>query len=775
MEHLTYRPLPRSYRCEIRAAFDGPLEVSDWGEYEKIHGAHPPTDPRVPWLGHDHEVSSYYHRPEYEAIPMLHAFQECYGVGWDIDKMLRHGDVRVAHGSLKKLAVSEAVKRTAAFIQAWLYLGLLESILALPIAISYLVRTDDDGSAYIYSRTLPILLDVQSRRFRTMEPDYQQAGFQLARECATNASSILCHIIEEISKLDRKQPFKELKAMLLTTEPALSSLHEAIIRFCELRLMSTIWTSINPYGLLPKSYSENLIRKGWCPFVISSAESAMSASMLRYIDIAGFTKTTTGHEQCTPEQCGRNNIQISTYTQQHWPSKCRCHFLKPDHATVLDILDHGYIPLVRLAEDMNSLEISAAPPDQTLVDYIAISHVWADGLGSTTEVGLPACQVRRLHELSKQKTHEAWFWIDALCVPKFEPYRGKAIQLMKLTYKNAVGVIVIDKGLKLLSVKDPALEIGWSIIASGWYGRLWTYQEGFLPPWVYLDLKDGLANLYSVIQDLYKDHRKIETNPLPSSNPFPSVFIDGLLGLLQKARPVDRWNHERPWSRRLVDTFNALTRRRSSRPDDQILVIGLLLDVPIDHLLELEGEEKWRAFYYSLQKIPWTIVFDRRPKMQTSPFTWAPSTWISFGKDEWLDYDDDMAEITRKGLKVTIEVLVLDKEVSVSSQSLLIETTDDTIYNLWRLEGIARAESRIQSFNLIFVRHVKHEHPAAHLNNNTSICFRVGLGLKTGSSVLRHDFGQEWEIEQPHILNVKKKRGTIRQRASWKKLVAYFT
>ena len=30
--------------------------------------------------------------------------------------------------------------------------------------------------------------------------------------------------------------------------------------------------------------------------------------------------------------------------------------------------------------------------------YVAISHVWADGLGSNTERGSPTCQIKRMHK-----------------------------------------------------------------------------------------------------------------------------------------------------------------------------------------------------------------------------------------------------------------------------------------------------------------------------------------------------------------------------------------
>jgi hypothetical protein len=46
--------------------------------------------------------------------------------------------------------------------------------------------------------------------------------------------------------------------------------------------------------------------------------------------------------------------------------------------------------------------------------YVAISHVWANGQGSTTKEGLLACQIKRLVALTNQLTLGKTFWIDAL-------------------------------------------------------------------------------------------------------------------------------------------------------------------------------------------------------------------------------------------------------------------------------------------------------------------------------------------------------------------------
>jgi hypothetical protein len=79
--------------------------------------------------------------------------------------------------------------------------------------------------------------------------------------------------------------------------------------------------------------------------------------------------------------------------------------------------------------------------------YVAISHVWADELGSTTEEGLLACQIKQLVALTNQLTPCKAFWIDALCIPSVKDMRKQVIRFMVKTYKDAKFVLVIDFGI----------------------------------------------------------------------------------------------------------------------------------------------------------------------------------------------------------------------------------------------------------------------------------------------------------------------------------------
>ena len=743
MEHLLYNPPPRTFRAELRAAAKTGFDIASWPQHEQCYGACPPATPQIPWLGHDHAASSYYGNGG-QPQPMLWAFRDLYGAEWDLERMFDAGDLRRANEALLRspeLSEEQVVHRFVAFVQAWLYFGLLEAICRKPVSTAYLVRQGQGDEAWVYSRNLPVVLELMGREMDGLETEFREARLREIRECVGDARRSLEAIRVGFSSLDAPEAFRRALGLIYLIEPALSALFEAISHWTE-SLLGTEIQVTDREGTFPKQHLERLISKGWCSFVIASADIALSASLLRYIDAVGFVATSQGHWGCTSVRCERNFIKRESYTQRHQPQKCRCKNIKPDLAVALEILDAGCIPVVLFDAVQNTIELGGVHPEDLKTDYLAFSHVWADGLGSCTEVGLPACQIRRLHRLANtHKTiHERGFWIDGLCVPRLEPYRGKAIELMKATYQNATGAIVLDEGLRQLSTRSSDMEVAWSLFASGWFGRLWTYQEGFLPPWVDLEVSDGLIDLSLLIRRLYY------FSTVPKASPFPGLFTRDLLAILQKARPLASSLGERSKQKRIADLFNALTRRDSSRPGDQLLVMGLLLGINIRRLLELDGENRWRAFYLSLGQIQWTIVFDQRQKMLTSPFRWAPATWLSAGRDEWLHYDEDLAEITEDGLKISRTILVLSK-VQATTGAPLVARAGPYLYEI--LLPTSEEAVPFQTFNAVIVRHFSDQLPQANLLSNRSVYMKVGIGLIHGSrqQCLQYDFNCGTELQ----------------------------
>ena len=480
--------------------------------------------------------------------------------------------------------------------------------------------------------------------------------------------------------------------------------------------------------------------------MIATAETNLSPSLLRFVDAAGYEMIDGGHNLCDGEICRRNQIDLTTYTVQHRPPQCRCNFVKPDLGLIFDILEDDYIPLVQYRPGTVTLEVRALDPCDPAADYVVFSHVWADGLGSCSERGLPICQLARLHDLaSRVLSPDVWFWIDGLCIPKREPFRNMAIQLMKYTYADSVLSIVLDNSIRRVSVADDLISIAWYLYASGWMGRLWTYQEAVIPPWVDLELKDGLCQIYELVQRLYRMYLNQD-----KGNPVPAILAKDLVASLQKIRPLHRQFRQRDRVRQIVDVFNALTRRLTSRPENQLLVLGLLLEIDLNKILAVDGELRWREFYLALREIPWTILFDRRPKIsKVLGFGWAPSTWISSGRDVYLHYDDTLAACTEEGIRVKLIVLLLDDLCKTFEEYLLVKVYAD-IYEIRRPQETLFPCAG--SYEIIFVRYFKLKPPQGMLYEHPSLWIPAGVGQWDHASSSDdgrlgwYDFRDGWEI-----------------------------
>ncbi len=243
-------------------------------------------------------------------------------------------------------------------------------------------------------------------------------------------------------------------------------------------------------------HTTDMVANGWCPFTIEILSE--SVSMLGYARTCKhphIRELSEAHRKCTTQSCVINMIDTTNYVPKHVIGTCNCDRYKPSLENVISSLSVGKIPVIQCPPPHEELLSS----DSVRMPYVAISHVWADGLGSTTEEGLPACQIRRLATLTRQLTQDGAFWIDALCIPAVKDMRKRAIGLMAKTYNEAEVVLVIDSSIRATSVSAPREEKLLHLLSSGWMQRLWTLQEGILAQKLVFEFSDGLVALEELL------------------------------------------------------------------------------------------------------------------------------------------------------------------------------------------------------------------------------------------------------------------------------------
>ncbi|EXJ63285.1 uncharacterized protein A1O5_11606 [Cladophialophora psammophila CBS 110553] len=355
-----------------------------------------------------------------------------------------------------------------------------------------------------------------------------------------------------------------------------------------------------------------LRRSGWCP---SSSRimtnryghsAAMYATLLRPIE-----QPHVRHTHCSNTQCKAYNVDVSTYSPQHVHQGCSCEHVLPPLKDVFDILQSGTFPVldgesIIMDGERGELSVKRYKPD---MEYVVISHVWSDGLGSTTEKGLPRCQVVQLAHLCHRISGSSLFWIDGLCVPNDSIMRNTAIQLMSATYAKAPTTLVLDYGLRQSSSSSATEEIAIRILSSVWLRRLWTLKEGILA-----------SNLVFRLRDAF----------LPMSHLLSQIFVSGFTGPISAALIAELSGFNRNLYATKPAHINHIQRlmcyRTSSRLDDETLAIAPLFHIDIGIIMQYSGEARMIAFWKALGTVPGGLIFSGAPRLTTRGFRWAPRT-----------------------------------------------------------------------------------------------------------------------------------------------------
>lgn len=137
---------------------------------------------------------------------------------------------------------------------------------------------------------------------------------------------------------------------------------------------------------------------GWCPSDTSMVLEQFSPAALYYVSSLK-RDLFRDHSGCSTEACLAAQVETSTYTTKHTKVGCDCDHLGPPAEKLSAILDSSRFPLISMTRTDKgevSIELQASRPGRK---YVALSHVWSDGLGNPSRNTLPMCQLSRLRSL----------------------------------------------------------------------------------------------------------------------------------------------------------------------------------------------------------------------------------------------------------------------------------------------------------------------------------------------------------------------------------------
>lgn len=400
----------------------------------------------------------------------------------------------------------------ASLAQSWLYFGLVAAFLNRPIDLGEFVlekAPDEKGPIRrcVSSLALVPLLDEWSAA--QSNEDVEQERLAALLKTAAAAWSHFSQLPQAL--------LSNLPEILLSVSILITTLGEAM--FANL----ADHPSQRPHSdtLVPDPVADLLAREllnaGWCPFKVAQIMSDYSYLAIYYISrLRDPMAPHITHAACTKDRCTGNNVDMATYSTRHAEQSCRCtHSLVPEDK-MRSIIADGGIPIVRVKATKDGrvrLEVKRATHRAR---YIAISHVWSDGLGNPHANSLPECQLKQLSHFVKRLVPPVfdfvqgymsipqlnlsfdaknmviswgsteWFWLDTLCIPvgadaESMRLRSRAISQMAAIYAGAHQVLVLDSVMQAFSVRGrDACHVTAQMSALAWLGRCWTYQEGAL-------------------------------------------------------------------------------------------------------------------------------------------------------------------------------------------------------------------------------------------------------------------------------------------------------
>ncbi len=565
---------------------------------------------RTPWLGFDHDaLKDEYFSPEFLSYPFRAAM-------WSLTEIK---DLRAG-----RPLNNEKAKNALPLVQSWLFFGLLESVLGRPVGTdTFLVSTSNNGGHMVQVDTscLRLLIGEWHKEFQTSPSDRSESA----------ASSLRM-------ALDLTRDLIFIRPLRWLEQSPQAGLFDSVIRLSVLlgEALGCLFVGSSQTSKVPPRwyYTANglteltakLREKGWCPsacsLLISTCFSvAEYASLMRPISLDQSV-----HDRCTEEVCVANNVDPDFIRPSHTTPECCCKMLIADVEKIWAILQsEDCFPVLSLdtllqTQSPNSSKTAsstvttadAVVPFSPTNHFVAFSHVWSDGLGSCTEIGLPTCQVHHLRELSLQAGKTPLVWIDSLMIPRERKARASAIQKMKLIYSSCRTVVVLDKGLKLCSfVETPTEELNIRLLTCNWMRRLWTLQEAILAPRIHFDYKDVLT----------VDSHGNEEGILPRNELLPLSPIT-----YEVARKMAFLRHTRFGDRSIGAVQALLSFRTSSRVEDETIAIAPLLGVNnISTLLQVGGQEaRMTEFWKLVNKAPKNIILLSGPKLGQPGLRWAP-------------------------------------------------------------------------------------------------------------------------------------------------------
>ncbi|EGX96191.1 HET domain protein [Cordyceps militaris CM01] len=552
------------------------------------------------------------------------------------------------------------------FVQTWLWFGLLAELLSL--------NELEDGTRLV---SLDQARDEMAALYREFSKDGEN-GRLLTGVAILEKSDIFAQRVRLGGDLAPRLRYihRCLTRSVLIINNSSSQLDYAI-RYSMAGLGELFMTSIyagshlvTPRIVLPASafnwfrdylkagndLEKRMLSVGWCPSEIEKLRSLFQGvASLHYVTRLRPRTKPGDHVHCTSYACRAFQIDISQYKPSHVSPECHCDDVHVDEAELGQILrETDSYPVLKIdtgSDGTGPASIKMETYKQG-VNYVALSHVWADGLGNPRVNAVPNCQVVRIANAvaglnrtmntGDGSQSEYRIWLDTICCPV--ELSGKAIALERISdvYKNSSHVLILDSSLTCLNTTtcDVAEMLLRSFSCSAWMRRLWTLQEAILPGSLCIQFEDKAVSASDLMRDLYlagiNDMRLLR------------IWHDLLneFNYIQNFDTASRSLEDTYFKPQLVALQRSIHFRTVSVQSDEPLCIAVLMNLQIEGLtLMTDGERRmarvWATLAETLGGISTSLVFFLEETLSLKGWRWAPKSLLgSLGEDSTLGMDE---------------------------------------------------------------------------------------------------------------------------------------
>lgn len=337
------------------------------------------------------------------------------------------------------------------------------------------------------------------------------------------------------------------------------------------------------------------------------------------------------HSGCAAH-CGCFNVNKETYRTNHVEDCVMCEHSGVLEEDLLHIIRQDEVPVIRSIRDRDG-NVKISIVKMTIdTNYIAISHVWACGLGNFHNNSLPQCQLDWFFGLMdpdnhansrRYRTKTCYYWLDTLCIPvNYPDEKKRAINSMGRIYAGATKVLVLDPTLSKISLSDlqktegemddgQYTQLGVTranmlIDASPWMARSWPLQEAGLARRIYVQFADGTFQYHherlGIAVNLASIPNK-ESNERRLTWSFEGAFDRSLSSEFNTGEALSYSPNTE-----FIKVWNQLAKRTTSFSDDIPAIFAALLYKSAGELLDVAPCNRTQAILRSLDSLPLDIL-----------------------------------------------------------------------------------------------------------------------------------------------------------------------